>query len=71
MICFYLWMGVLGGLYADGFLDLAAIENETETMPLINFVVACLCPPVAFGLVLCDLIIDAKKRLYNGNKNKN
>ena len=68
--CFYAWMGFLGNLYVDGFLDLTAIENETETMPLIDFLVLCLCPPVAFGIILVDLITD-KKRSYNGNKNKN
>lgn len=72
IVCTYLWMGVLGGLYADGFLDLTAIENETETMPLIHFLVLCLCPPIAFGIILFDLITDYyKKRSYNGNKNKN
>lgn len=73
IVCFYLWMGLLGNLYADGFLNLTAIENETETMPLINFLVVCLCPPLAFGTMLFDYITDYynKKRSYNGNKNEN
>lgn len=72
IVCFYLWMGVLGALYTDGFLNLTAIENETETMPLIDFLVLCLCPPWAFGIILSDLITTTiKKRSYNGNKNEN
>lgn len=71
--CFYMWMGILGGLYIDGFLNLTAIENETEIMPLFNFTVVCLCPAGAFGIILYDLITTYynKKRSYNGNQNKN
>ena len=66
-------MAALGNLYLDGFLDLDAIRNETKTIPLINFLVVCLCPPGGFGIILFDLITDYynKKRSYNGNQNKN
>ncbi len=65
--CFYMWMAMLGGLYTDGFLDLAAIENETERLPLFNFCCVCLLPPIAFSLLLDDFVIS-KLRDKNGIK---
>ena len=67
IICFYMWMAMLGNLYSDGFLDITAIENETKTLPLLNFDLVCLTPPIAFSFVIDYLIID-KLRDKNGIK---
>ena len=73
IICFYLWMGMMGGLYADGFLDLAAVEAASNKLSLLNFDLVCLLPPIAFGILAFDLLTEysnKKLRGKDGDQNK-
>lgn len=72
IICFYMWMVMLGNLYADGFLDLAAVENATDTLSLLNFDLVCLLPPIAFGIIEFDLLTEyINKKLRGKDEDQN
>lgn len=70
-ICFFIWVGMLGVLYDDGFLDLDAVSNETKTLPRLNFDCVCVLPPISFGMCLFGYITaKINKRVKNEDKNK-
>lgn len=72
LVCFGFWMLFLSSCYIDGFLDLDVVEaGDIEVK--YDFVILCFCPPVMMGYALVDVIVDAIKKRWvkNGNKEQN
>jgi hypothetical protein len=72
LVCFGLWMVMLGNCYIDGFLDLDVVEAGDIGVKY-DFVILCLFPSIMTGYCVNDLIADAikKRRAKNGNKEQN